>query len=81
MGVTEAGGEEEIAEMGIRTMEDFYRRIGMPTNLKELGVCPTEEQIQEMAERCIKACGGHTGSAKKLTIEDMVSIYKAANDN
>lgn len=79
MGVTEAGSEEEIAEMGIRTMEDFYHRIGMPTNLKELGIYPTEEQIQEMAERCIKACGGHTGSAKKLTLEDMVAIYRTAN--
>lgn len=81
MGVTEAGSEEEIAKMGIRTMEDFYHRIGMPTNLKELGICPTEEQIQEMAERCIKACGGHTGSAKKLTLEDMVAIYRTANSN
>ena len=79
MGVTEAGSEEEIAEMGICAMEDFYHRIGMPTNLKELGICPTEEQIQEMAERCIKACGGHTGSAKKLTLEDMVAIYRTAN--
>ena len=81
MGVTEAAGEEEIAEMGIRTMEDFYHRIGMPTNLKELGICPTDEQIQEMAERCIKACGGYTGSAKKLTLEDMVAIYRTANSN
>lgn len=81
MGVIEPGSEEEIARKGICAMEDFYHRIGMPTNLKELGICPTEEQIQEMAERCIEACGGHTGSAKKLTLEDMVAIYRTANSN
>lgn len=81
MGVTEAGSEEEIACKGILAMENFYHRIGMPTNLKELGICPTEEQIREMAERCIEACGGRTGSAKKLALEDMVAIYRAANNS
>ncbi len=78
MGIAIAGTDEEIAEAGIRAMEDFYHSIGMPVNLDELGVHPTGRQIEEMAERCMAACGNHTGSAKKLTLEDMIHIYTNA---
>lgn len=78
MGVSIKGTDEEIAEAGIRAMEDFYHRIGMPTNMKELGIEPTDEQIRKMAQRCVAACGGRTGSAKALAEEDMVLIYKGA---
>lgn len=78
MGVTGAGTDEEIAEAGIRAMEDFYHQIGMPVNMKELGIAPTDGQIEEMAARCMAARGGHTGSAKKLSEEDMIRIYKNA---
>ena len=78
MGVSLRGTDEEIAEAGIRAMEDFYHQIGMPVNLTELGIAPSDEQIREMAGRCMAACGGHTGSAKVLTEEDMVRIYTNA---
>lgn len=81
MGVTAEGTEEEIALAGIRAMEEFYRSIGMPVNLEELGVRPTDEQIEEMAERCLAACGSRTGSAKKLTREDMIRIYQNARNS
>lgn len=80
MDVTAEGTDETIAESGIRAMEDFYHSIGMPVNMKELGISPTDTQIREMAERCMKACGNHTGSAKKLTLQDMIQIYKNAMD-
>nr|WP_325211982.1 iron-containing alcohol dehydrogenase [uncultured Oscillibacter sp.] len=78
MGVAAGGSDEETAEAGIRAMEEFYRSIEMPVNLEELGVRPTDGQIGEMAERCLAACGGRTGSAKKLTREDMIRIYENA---
>lgn len=78
MGVTGTGTDEEIAEAGIRAMEEFYRSIGMPTTMSELGIAPTDEQIADMAHRCLIACGSHTGSAKKLTVDDMIQIYKNA---
>ena len=59
-------------------MEDFFRRIGMPTNLRELGIAPTEEQIRQMAESCARAAGGSKGSAKVLYQEDMAEIYRMA---
>lgn len=80
MGVTAEGSDEEIALLGIQKMEAFYRSVGMPVNFSELGIRPTDAQIEEMARRCLAACGGHTGSAKQLSLEDMVAIYKSARD-
>lgn len=79
MGVADATTDEETALRGIAAMEDFYHEIGMPTNLRELGVHPTEAQMREMAQRCVAACGARTGSAKHLTEDDMVKIYEMAN--
>ena len=80
MGVTAGGSDEETALLGIKAMEEFYHSIGMPVNLKELGIHPTEEQIREMAEGCLKASGSATGSAKKLNLQDMIRIYQMANE-
>jgi len=78
MGVTAEGTDEEIAELGIQAMEAFYHSIDMPINMKELGIEPTQEQIEEMAERYAAATGGELGSAKKIRKEDAVKIYQAA---
>ena len=79
MGVVDAATDEETALRGIAAMEDFYHEIGMPTNLRELGIHPTAAQMREMAQRCVAACGARTGSAKHLTEDDMVKIYEMAN--
>ena len=80
MGVDAVGlSEEEVALRGIEEMEHFYRKIGMPTNLTELGVNPTYEQIQEMATSCENASNGKgIGSAKRLYLDDMAKIYEMA---
>ena len=70
--------DEETALRGIEAMEAFYRRIGMPTNLRELGVELTEEQILHMAASCSKGAGGKKGSAKVLREADMAEIYRMA---
>ena len=59
-------------------MEAFYHRIGMPTNMRELGIAPTEEQILQMAASCARATGGKKGSAKVLYEADMAEIYRRA---
>ncbi len=79
MGVKDEGqGDENIALEGIRRMEEFYHRIGMPVNMRELGINPTDEQIIAMAKSCEAACGGRQGSAKVLYLEDMINIYRLA---
>lgn len=80
MGVerTEGMSDEDVILKGISLMEDFYRSIDMPTNMRELGIEPTEEQILEMANGCARATGGKVGSAKVLYEEDMAAIYRMA---
>ena len=78
MGVEPAGSEEEIALKGIEAMEDFFRRIHMPTNLRELGVNATEEDLMTMAHKCAVGVGGAKGFARLLREEDMLAIYRAA---
>ena len=77
MGIENQGSDKEIALKGIEAMESFYREINMPTNLRELGINPTYEQLVEMSKKCAKGVGGVTGSAKKLKEDDMLSIFKA----
>ena len=79
MGVKDEGqGDEAIALEGIHQMEEFYHRIGMPINMRELGITPTDEQIVAMAESCGRASGGSKGSAKVLYVPDMIEIYRMA---
>lgn len=79
MDVAPAGSDEQTALRGIEAMEAFYHEIGMPTNLRELGITPTDEQLYELASRCAKASGGSQGSAKLLYESDMLNIYRMAN--
>ncbi len=76
MGVEPKESDEETALAGIEAMREFYREIGMPTNMKELGIAPTDEQCRELAKGAAAAAGGKKGSAKVLYEEDMYNIYK-----
>ncbi len=78
MDVPEEGSDGEIALKGIGAMEEFYRQIGMPTNLRELGVKPSEEELRLMAHKCAVGVGGAKGSAMVLREEDMLAIFRAA---
>lgn len=78
MELEDQGTDEEIALRGIEAMEDFFRSIRMPTNLRELGVTPTEEELILMAKKCADGVGGAMGSAKVLHEEDMLAIYRAS---
>lgn len=48
----ENGDVEKAALAGIEAMEEFYRSINMPTSIHELGIDLTDEQIEELAEKC-----------------------------
>ena len=78
MGVAPAESDEATARAGIEAVEDYYRSVGMPTNLRELGVSPTEQQITRMAESAASAGGGRIGVVRRLDANDIASIYRAA---
>ncbi len=78
MQVEPGATDEETALKGIDAMAAFFRSIDMPTNLKELGVKPTEDEIRLLAKNCAIATGGKVGSAMPLYEKDMEAIYRAA---
>ena len=78
MGVAPEGSDEDIALKGIEATEAFFRRIHMPTNLRELGLNPTEDELETMARKCAVGVGGAKGSARLLREADMLAIYRAS---
>ena len=70
---------EQTAEKGIVEMEKFYREIGMPINMHELlSRDITDEEIEEMADRCSRGGTITVGSLERLGREEMVEIYRMA---
>jgi hypothetical protein len=71
---------EATALRGIEAIEDFYRKIGMPTNIPELiGRPASEQEIDLMVDKCSR---GHTinlGAMQVLNSDDMATIYRMAN--
>ena len=78
MGVEPVGTDEAIVLKGIEMTESFFRKIHMPTNLRELGVHATEEELKTMAHKCAVGVKGAKGSARLLREEDMLTIYRAS---
>lgn len=78
MGVKDEGNREEVALKGIEAVEEFFEKIHMPISMKELGIEPTEEELELLAHKCSIASGGKKGSAKVLGEKDMLAIYRMA---
>lgn len=66
---------EKTALEGIKAMENFYRCIGMPTSIRELGVELTDEQIHELAYKCSFKKTRTIGNFQVLNMEDIEKIY------
>ena len=70
---------EKTAIEGIEKLEDFYRRMKMPTNLRELGLeNVTDEQIREMAWKCTNGDTMKVGAFVPLTSAEIETILKMA---
>lgn len=70
--------DSAAALKGISAMEDYFCSVEMPTSLKELGINPSSEQIDELARSC---CDGDThtvGHFKALNSSDVKAILCAA---
>lgn len=78
MGVERGEDDIQTALAGICEMEAFYRNIGMPVNISELGLSLSEGQMRELADKCSHFGNRTVGCIKKLDKEDMYRIYKKA---
>lgn len=74
-GIAEGDSPESTALAGISAMEDFYRRLHMPTNLRELGISATDKQLREMAYKASFMGARTLGAFRTLRQEDMEKIY------
>lgn len=69
---------DATALAAITAWETWCHSIGMPTTLTELGVHPTDAQIEEMAKKCVFGRNGHIGFFQPLTKEDIMAILQMA---
>lgn len=78
MDISRGESAEQTALDGISALENFFRELNMPTNLRELGCEPTDAQIAELADKC---CDGDThtvGHFMPLKSSDVAAILSAA---
>lgn len=66
------GTEDERALKAIDSLIDFYRSLGAPVSLKEIGV--RYEDLARLADNAVEP--GNPGGLKVLNKEDILQIYK-----
>lgn len=67
---------EEVALTAIDRLQDFFKSLGMPSTLGELGF--TEAEVDKLVEIVIAAKGNPFGVFKPLSAEDAKAIYLSA---
>ena len=65
---------EETTLKGIAALRAFFKSIGMPTTLSELGV--PEDKLDVLADKVKRGADGTTGQFVKLTRDDCLKIYQ-----
>lgn len=66
--------EHEIAEEGIRRLEQFWKGIGAPNRLKDYNI--DDSRLNEIAEKAMRR--GPLGTYQILNYEDVLAILKQA---
>jgi alcohol dehydrogenase len=64
---------ERTALAGIDRMQDFFRKIGVPITMEDMGI-DTDERFMEMAKKAV--ANGPLGDIKKLEAQDIYNILK-----
>ncbi|MBU3113974.1 iron-containing alcohol dehydrogenase [Clostridium lacusfryxellense] len=67
---------EKTAIEGIKRLENFFKSLGLPTNLKELGII--DDRLDEMASKATNSDLSTVGNFIKLGKSDVYSILKLA---
>ncbi len=67
---------EKTALAGIETMKNYFKQIGMPTTMKELGIEPKD--YEKIADKSTNKGEKTVESYIQLTKEDIIAIYNLA---
>ncbi|MDH3067927.1 iron-containing alcohol dehydrogenase [Akkermansia sp. N21169] len=68
--------QDSIIREGINRLQAFFRNLGQPTTMQELGISP--EDFPVMANNAINV-RGPIGGLMKLDVKDVQNIYKIAS--
>lgn len=74
----EGQDEKKLALQGIAETENYFRKIGMPVSLKELGIFPDDDEVRKLA---MDATMGNTvklSRLKPLSADEVYEIYQMA---
>ncbi|MFZ7101156.1 MAG: iron-containing alcohol dehydrogenase [Peptococcaceae bacterium] len=70
---------EATALAGIAKTEEYFKSIGMPVTIKELGIANlTDEQIEELAEKCTFFGKRKIGAFMELDKDEIMQIFQMA---
>ena len=70
----------DLSPQAIARTVDYFRSLGMPTCLTELGCgLQSEEELKELARRCTFYGARTIGAFRVLGEADILAIYRAAN--
>lgn len=75
--------EEDLEKEALDTiskMEELFTTLDMPISFSQLGIDASDEDIEEIAEKCTFFGTRRIGSFQSLGKEDMIAIYKMANE-
>jgi len=78
LGVEEKSTPKETALLGLEKLNEFYRTVNMPTNLKELGINPSDEEIEELSIKATNFGKRLIGTTIGLDKDDLIKIYNMA---
>ena len=77
-GLKKTADPDRDAMQTIKAMEECFSSLHMPINLKELGLDPSDEEIEELAEKATFFGKRTLGAFQILDKEDIQAIYTAA---
>ncbi|GAB6189895.1 iron-containing alcohol dehydrogenase [Marinitoga arctica] len=73
----DTGNASIDADLGIQALKEWYKRIGQPISLKEIGA--TEKDIERLVENAVQS--SPMGKLKKLEEKEIKEIYNIALKN
>lgn len=76
-GITESDAEK-AALMGIEKTVDFFKSIGMPVSLRDLGIDPSDEDLEALSLDATMQGAVKLSRIRPLDASDVKKIYRAA---
>ncbi len=81
MGVTPSRNTERVVKEGIQRLRAWYRELGLPQTMQELGI-PADADYAAMAHgACSVRCGGLLPGVKVLNVTDAEAVYRACSNS